>query len=208
MNIVQVFKRFPVRFMALIFLALTLTACSKTVKWEEEVLLNTGETIWVRRQVRYTYRSNATNPLMYSLKPEWKKHIYFDYRGKSYHYFGDASLMVLAISPKGMPVLVAPASFNGWANESRYLCTVPFYVQLIPKENGEEWYWPPSIEPWLYGLKTNLLRDFSMLDSDKRKLTIEDIDGQHKREGKVSDFLRFVKQDYESKNCSKFFQNK
>jgi hypothetical protein len=30
-----------------------ITACSKTVQWEEEVPLNTGETIWVKRSDTY-----------------------------------------------------------------------------------------------------------------------------------------------------------
>lgn len=30
-----------------------LTACSKTVQWEEEVPLNTGDVIWVKREVVY-----------------------------------------------------------------------------------------------------------------------------------------------------------
>lgn len=208
MNIVQVFKRFPVRFMALIFLALTLTACSKTVKWEEEVLLNTGETIWVKRKAHYTYRSTATNPLKYALQPERNKHICFDYRGKSYHYFGDASLIVLAISPEGIPVLVAPAGSDSWDWQNHYLCTVPHYVQLVPQENGEEWHWPPSIEPWLYGLKANLLGSFLDLESGKRRFTIQDINEQFKREGMVSNYFKAIDIAFQDPNCPKFFQTK
>lgn len=205
MNIVQAFRRFPVRFMALIFLALTLTACSKTVKWEEEVLLNTGETIWVKRKARYTYRSTATNPLKYALQPERNKHIEFEYNGKRYHYYGDASLMVLAISQNKVPMLIAPAT--SWAHQNRYLCTVSFYVQFIPKENGEEWYWPPSIEPWLYGLKTNLLGDFYILDSGKRKLTVQDINKQFER-GYVVDAVKYIQSDFKPESCPTFYQAK
>jgi hypothetical protein len=42
---------------------LQLTACSKTVQWEEEVPLNTGEVIWVKREVTYKYKGAGGNPL-------------------------------------------------------------------------------------------------------------------------------------------------
>ena len=47
------------------FAVLQLAGCSKTVQWEEEVPLNTGETIWVQRTVKYTYRGGAGNPLIW-----------------------------------------------------------------------------------------------------------------------------------------------
>ena len=36
--------------------ALELSACSKAVSWEEEVPLNNGTTIWVKRTQEYSYQ--------------------------------------------------------------------------------------------------------------------------------------------------------
>ena len=48
---------------AVLALGWVLAGCTRTVHWEEEVLLNTGETIWVKRSGTYTYRSASGNPL-------------------------------------------------------------------------------------------------------------------------------------------------
>ena len=47
------------------------TACTHTVKWQQETLLNTGEMIVIDRKARFTYQqSGITNPLEYSLQPK------------------------------------------------------------------------------------------------------------------------------------------
>lgn len=153
----KVLKRFSI---ILVFgVSVLLSACSKTVQWEEEVPLNTGETIWVKRTVVYSSHGGAGNPLDMAYRPEKDQAIEFTWRGKSYHYKGEAWIMLLAISPRGQPVLVGPAENNSWEARYRYLCTIPFYVQLVPDEPGRNWTWPPQIEPWLYNLPTNLLLD-------------------------------------------------
>ena len=40
------------RGVAIGLLALVLSACGRTVTWEEEVPLNTGETIWIERTMQ------------------------------------------------------------------------------------------------------------------------------------------------------------
>lgn len=65
--------------------------------------------------------------------------------------------MLLAISPKKQPVLVAKAADNAWDARHKYACTYPFYVQLIPDETGRAWAWPTTIETWLHNLEPNLL---------------------------------------------------
>lgn len=137
--------------------AMQLAACSKTVQWEEEVPLNTGETIWVTRTVVYSAQGGAGNPLDMAYRPEKDQIIEFTWNGKRYRYEGDARIMFLAISPQGQPVLVAKASENAWEARHRYACTYPFYVQLIPDETGQIWTWPPKIDSWLYGVPNNLL---------------------------------------------------
>ena len=67
---------------------LLLSACSQTVKtvqWEEEVPLNTGETIWVKRADTYKRESGYANPL----KLVWgiKNRTYeFSWQGQKYSY--------------------------------------------------------------------------------------------------------------------------
>jgi hypothetical protein len=147
----------PLRIWLLVAAALQLAACSKTVQWEEEVPLNTGETIWAKRTVKYTLQGGAGNPLDMSYRPGRDQTIEFLWNGKSYRYEGDARIMLLAISPHKQPVLVAKASENAWAAQHKYACTYPFYVQLTPDGTGRIWNWPPQIDSWLYNLPSNLL---------------------------------------------------
>ena len=134
-----------------------LTACSKTVEWEEEVPLNTGDVIWVKRTVEYTMQGGAGNPFDVAIRPGRDEKVEFTWRARNYVYHGDARIMLLAISPNNVPVLVAKAADNGWEARHGYACTYPFYVQLVPQGNGQSWAWPRQIEGWLYNLSANLL---------------------------------------------------
>jgi hypothetical protein len=134
-----------------------LAACSKTVQWEEEVPLNTGEVIWVKRSVVYSLKGAGGNPFDISYGPDKSETLSFNWSGKKYVYGGDADLMVLAISPQKLPVLVAQAANKGWDWNNNYYCATPHYVQFVPDASGRKWIWPPEIEPWLYGLPSNLM---------------------------------------------------
>jgi hypothetical protein len=130
----------------------------REVSWEEEVLLNTGETIWVKKEVRYTIQGQAGNPLDLGYVPDRTEATSFKYGGRAYSYRGDASeIMVLAISPNRQPVLLAPADSRHWGVTNNYKCTKPYYVQLMPDVSGQKWTWPTQIEPWTYNLPTNLM---------------------------------------------------
>lgn len=61
--------------------ALQLSACSKTVQWEEEVILNTGETIWVKRTDTFRRSAEPGNPLRASWWPK-SRSIQFTWLGK------------------------------------------------------------------------------------------------------------------------------
>lgn len=138
--------------------AMLLTACSRTVSWEEEVPLNTGEMIWVKREVTYKLQGAGGNPLDLAYRPDWTEQISFEWKGKKYSYVGDAAIMLLAISPTTKhPVLVAQAANKEWSRRNKYRCTTPFYVQFVPSDGGHDWSWPPNIEPWLIGLSHNLM---------------------------------------------------
>ncbi|MDO9234414.1 MAG: hypothetical protein Q7U28_00075 [Aquabacterium sp.] len=138
--------------------ATQLAACSKTVQWEEEVPLNTGETIWVKRSVVYKLKGAGGNPFDIGYGQDKTETLSFNWGGKKYVYEGEAALMLLAISPQKQPVLVAPAANKGWDWNHNYYCATPHYVQFVPDPSGSEWSWPPEIESWLYDMPSNLMR--------------------------------------------------
>lgn len=150
--------KFHLMKLCLLLPLVALSACSKTVQWEEEVPLNTGEVIWVKRTVKYTYQGGAGNPLDLAYRPDWPEVLEFTWRANNYRYEGDARVILLAISPEKHPVLVARAADGSWNWKHNYFCVTPFYVQFAPDATGKNWTWPPAIEPWLFGLSHNLLR--------------------------------------------------
>ena len=153
---------------------LALSACSKTVQWEEEVPLNTGETIWVKKTLSYSIKGGAGNPLDMAYRPDWVERLEFEWAGKKYAYEGDARVILLAISPQKMPVLVARAADKDWHHTHTYKCTTPFYVQFVPDASGRTWTWPPAIEPWLFGLSHNLLRTREAPEKMKTRYTAQE----------------------------------
>lgn len=114
----------------IMFTALQLTACARTVQWEEEVLLNTGETIWVSKEVRYSVKGQPGNPADLGYIPDYVETTSFKYGGRNFSYTGEAGITVLAISPLKQPVLLAPASSRAWYRHHNYQCITPYYVQL------------------------------------------------------------------------------
>lgn len=155
--------------------ALQFTACSKTVQWEEEVPLNTGDTIWVKRSVNYVLKGAGGNPLDIAYWPEWDGRLEFLWQGKKYVYQGDAQVFLLAISPQQQPVLVAEPDDGVWRGKHDYRhCSKPTYVQLVPDGTGRTWSWPPAIDPWLYGLPANLMRHRGQSEEMKGRYTTQD----------------------------------
>jgi hypothetical protein len=136
-----------------------LAGCTKVkvVEWDEEVLLNTGETIWVHRKTSYHWGNSTPLPFDWGYEQDRRNAISFEYRNRRYAHDTDGMLQVLAISPKGTPRLVLAAADYAWQWEHDYYCTQPSYVQLEPDATGTSWSWPPRIESWLYELPTNLL---------------------------------------------------
>lgn len=147
-------------FLAIVMMLVVIrfTACTRYVHWEEDVLLNTGETISIDKNVRYTLKGDAGNPFDMAMRPDWEETISFKYGGRSYRYTGEAGLMVLAISPQKLPILLAPVSLGDWFYHNNYACVSPYYVQLVPDNSGKQWTWPVRIESWTYNLPANLLR--------------------------------------------------
>ena len=154
------------RIVCVAFFTLLLTACTRGVQWEEEVLLNTGETIVVQRSGTYTYQAEPGG-LRPGWDPDWRSTIEFTYKGRRYSYTGDAFIQLLAIGPDMSPTLVADA--RGWGNKNNYPCVTPYYVQFNPDHTGKNWSWRPRIDPWLHNLPTNLMIGLAPLDSTQRR---------------------------------------
>jgi hypothetical protein len=152
-----------------------ISAHAITVKWEEEVLLNTGETIWVNKEVSYSLKGQAGNPFDLGYRPDFLETTSFKYAGKLYTYKGDAGIFVLAISPEKLPVLLASPGGKGWYRRNNYSrCATPYYVQFVPDSTGKEWSWPDRIEVWTYNLPANLLVAREPLSDVKTKYTLSD----------------------------------
>lgn len=156
------------RCLAAAVLATALPGCSRTVTWEEEVPLNTGETIWIQRSMPWTLKGGFGNPFDLAMRPTREQVIRFKYGGKEYSYAGRANVLWIAIAPNKQPVLVAPAADFGWDSENNFYCAVPHYVQLVPDPSGHAWTWPPSIEPWLHAMPANLMNSIPLLDEARK----------------------------------------
>ena len=203
--------RRPAQMVLWCVLALHLAACSRTVEWQEEVPLNTGETIWVKRKADYEISGGAGNPLNIGMYPTRVQEIRFEYAGRTYTYRSRIKLILLAISPQGVPNLIAPADAYSWADDwnHRYSCTVPFYVQLVPGPDGKTWTWPKTPESWLHGLPANLMshhprpwapskRKYTRIDRDERDATLRIQDPDSGR----------INPDYKSDHCITYPEEK
>lgn len=179
---------------------ISLTACSRTVQWEEEVPLNTGETMIVKRKGSYTYKGLTSDGNHFSWNPEWRSTIEFTYRGRQYSHTDDAPIKLLAIAPDGTPNLVAS---NGaqWAWRNNYYCVVPYYVQFQPDSTGKGWTWPEKIDPWLYGLPTNLVFGLAALKDDGKRFTPAD---RQQKNASIAEYYKEFKNidpTYKADNC-------
>lgn len=153
--------------------AMTISACSKTVQWEEEVPLNTGETIWVKRTVKYTLQGDAGNPFDMAYRPKDNSSVTeFNWQGKTYRFDLDIGIVLIAIAPQGHPVLIGEG--DRWNLYGKYPCTTPLYVQFVPDETGKNWTYPSQIEPWLYNLETNRLFAVPSPKQPKERYTVEE----------------------------------
>ena len=194
----------PVK-LILIGLAMTaLTGCTRNFQWEEEVLLNTGETIWITKEVSYSIKGQPGNPADMGYLSDQIETTSFKYGGRGYRYKGDApQLMVLAISPDKQPVLLAPAKSRNWGVENNYKCTKPYYVQLMPDSSGSNWRWPDKIEPWTYNLPTNLMLKRDHPSKVKSRYTLADKSQQgFLKDPRLINILK-INPDLVTNNCVK-----
>lgn len=173
-SLVMRFVRKMMQILLTVGAAIQLLACARTMQWEEEVLLNTGETITIYKEVRYSIKGQPGNPADLGYLPDSVETTSFTYGGREYIYRGEAGIIVLAISPQKVPVLLAPASLGDWYYNNNYACVTPYYLQLIPDSTGKKWTWPDRIERWTYNLPTNLMIRPVDPSDVKRRYTMAD----------------------------------
>jgi hypothetical protein len=154
-----------------------MAGCTNTnaVAWDEEVALNTGDVVIVRREQTYQRGSEPGNPL----KPAWIAKtpgtMRFHWRGHDYTFNQHSVPTVLAISPEGQPVVLANASIGGWDQDNGFGCRTPFYVQFTPDPTGQNWTWPASIAPWAHGMAANLLVDIPRPEEGRRRYSAAEV---------------------------------
>ena len=148
----------------------SVAACSKTVQWEEEVPLNTGEIIWVKRSMPWVYKGGMGNPFDMAMRPTGEQTIRFTYKGKDYSFTGRVLVNWIAVSPNRQPVLVAIPGSYGWNSQfgNTYYCVTPYYVQFVLDKGGTKWIWPERIESWLYELPANVMVNIPSLDEKRQ----------------------------------------
>lgn len=192
---------------AIALLAVVLSGCSRTVTWEEEVPLNTGETIWIERSMPWEIRGSQGNPYDLGMRPTRVQTIRFKYRSKDYVYQGRADIGWIAVSPiTKEPVLVAPASSFAWDLEHRFLCTVPHYVQLMPDPTGHQWSWPEHLEPWLFDLPANVMAVIPALNEQRqRRYTQADIARRDAPSLAMDPVSARIQRDYKESRCLREF---
>jgi hypothetical protein len=160
-------KRLVTTALAVLCISL-LSACSRTVTWEEEVPLNTGEVIVIKRSMPWVYKGGFGNPFDIAMRPTREQTLGFTYQGKEYSFTGRVDINWIAISPQSQPTLVAPAVSFGWNTANNYYCVTPYYVQFTPDATGKQWVWPEKIDPWLYGLPANIMVNTPKLDEPRK----------------------------------------
>ena len=185
----------------LLLSAILLGACSKTVQWEEEVPLNTGEVIWVKRYVTYKFETTQDNPFAFQYWPMGDQAISFKLKGRDYRFVGANSLILLAVSPSNQqPVLMEPRT---WSRASDDPCVKPFYTQLVFSEGKQEWLPLPKVEPWLFNLPSNLMAHRGNLNDMQERYTSNDRQQKDQTMTIQNPAMARIDPSYQSEVCNK-----
>ena len=146
------------KLIAFLFSMLLLSACSqteKTVQWEEEIPLNTGETIWVKRIDTFVSRSEPGNPLRMGWWPK-QRQLKFSWEGREYAFQTETTaIMMIHVfhAPKAIAVIA-------WVKE----CGPPGYGEF--RWINGSWQLQPTVSAALIGLPRNLMDYYSATDGD------------------------------------------
>jgi len=153
--------------LAFALFALQVTACSKTAKtvsWEEEVRLNTGETIWIKRSDQFETKSEPGNPLQSALWPGMRTYE-FDWRGQHYVYTTTSkeSLGALMLYVVGGSSLVVV--------DTTRACAKAGFAEFRWVEGG--WQLQPNVSPELVGQPRNLMAHYAADGSISGRVTTD-----------------------------------
>ena len=141
-------------------IAVLLTACSKTVEWEEEVLLNTGQLIVIKREAELKY--DISQDRLFS--PYWQyqaENLNFQWNGAKYDFRSapkeanliSVSPLILAIDSSGTPNIFGYAD-SYWVHLKSQGCAQTPIVKLIAQKGS--WLSDSSREAWILDLTLNL----------------------------------------------------
>lgn len=179
---------------------LPLSGCTKVISWQEEVALNTGDILVVQRQATYVRAGAPGNPLDIGWSLERGGEIQFTWKERRYVFKEHNVPLVLAISPRGTPVLVINAAAGSWDARHKLGCRTPHYVQFVPDASGANWTWPDKVEPWLHGMRANLLRDIPAPNNARALYGPQDVRQINERL-RVPEYERLIDPNYTSDSC-------
>jgi hypothetical protein len=179
-----------------------IAGCSKKITWQEEVLLNTGETLVIERAMLWAKTGSYGAPTN-KMNPTSDQSLKFTYKGRPYEFTDNLLYGWIAISPaSGVPVIVGNPDYWHWDLDHRYACAVPHYVQMVPDSTGKKWSWPIRIEPWLYSLPANVLYHYPQFEETKKALyTKEDREARDRSFFKEHPEKAQIDPNYSSKDC-------
>lgn len=134
--------------LAIALLAVVLSGCSRTVTWEEEVPLNTGERHWVARTDTYVRATEPGNPM----KVAWsiqKRAMTLLLHERRYTFEAETTDIFMVFDYGATVAVVA------WATQ----CDTRGYAEY--RWGKEGWQLQKSLNPLLVGLPRNLMGYFS-----------------------------------------------
>lgn len=140
----------PLKIFLIAVLATPISACSKTIEWEEEVPLNTGETIIVKREDIYVRRSVPGNPFQMGWWIDERKYK-FSWQGNNYKYKNRHSIgpMILWAYPEYKTVAMI--------DSGRPYCSG--YAEF--RWTNTEWSIQKNVNPEIIGSPRNLMDYYS-----------------------------------------------
>lgn len=136
--------------------ALQLSACSqtKTVDWEEEVVLNTGEVIWVNRADTFRRGTEPGNPLKSTWWPDGRFYE-FSWQGQKYTYRARSKVggpILMFVDPADKSILLIDSTFN-------LDCAKPGYGEF--RWNHGSWQLQQNVSLAVVGQPRNLMSYYS-----------------------------------------------
>ena len=141
------------RTLMLMFTTLLLMGCSKSVQWVEEVPLNPGTNIWIKRTDSYARASEPGNPLKLGWRLQ-KRELEFDWEGQPVRFQTDASDIILLHELESLKSI----SIVAWTQD----CTKRGYGEFRWLDG--RWKLQPTVNSELVGRTRNVMGYFSSIE--------------------------------------------